>query len=50
MPTPAPRPMQCPLKNDWLAWSTDKRSDRLFMICPACKVRGSHVATLAVPR
>lgn len=36
-------PQNCPLQNDWKNWSEDKKRDRLFMICPACKVSGSHV-------
>jgi hypothetical protein len=38
-----PTPRRCPLRNDWKAWDRAKRADRLFMVCPACKVYGSHV-------
>jgi hypothetical protein len=34
---------KCPLKDEWRKWDKDKQSDRLFMICPACKKSGSHV-------
>jgi len=36
-------PKPCPLANDWRSWSTQKRADRLFMVCPSCGVAGSHV-------
>lgn len=34
---------RCPLADDWRAWGTDRRADRLFMVCPSCGVLGCHV-------
>lgn len=39
-------PKNCPLQNEWKDWSKEKRSDRIFMICPACGISGSHVRRL----
>ena len=33
----------CSLRYEWLNWSEDKKSDRLFMLCPQCKSYGSHI-------
>jgi hypothetical protein len=34
---------KCVLRDEWRNWDAEKRSDRLFMICPACGKSGSHV-------
>ena len=34
---------RCILADEWTTWNADKRTDRLFMVCPACGKSGSHI-------